>query len=100
MVTFTDSRAEQALHRLRVVQHLLLQARDRLDALLGDAAPEPPAQRAERVPAEVEPVVAIDRLEQQLDLYALQLAAGLGRYRYSHTCISDRSCSMSTGFVM
>jgi hypothetical protein len=44
--------------------------------------------------------VAVDRLQQQLDLYPLQLPAGLGRYRYSHTCMSDRSCSMSTGLVM
>jgi hypothetical protein len=44
--------------------------------------------------------VAVDGLEQQLDLYPLEIAARRGGYLYSHTCISDRSCSMSTGFVM
>jgi hypothetical protein len=44
--------------------------------------------------------VAIDAFEQQVDLDALELAAALDFYWYSHTCINESSCSMSTGLVM
>ena len=51
--------------------------------------------------------MAVDRLEQQLDLEPLELgvAGDVGLpvvvgYRYSHTRIRDSSWSVSTGFVM
>ena len=41
-------------------------------------------------------VVAVDGLEEEVHLEALRILV----YRYSHTRISDNSCSTSTGFVM
>ena len=40
-----------------------------------DALPQPPAQRRQRVAAEVVAVALVDGLEQQLDLEALELAS-------------------------
>ena len=63
-----------------------------------------------RVLAEVVAVVAVDALEQQLDLEPLEVVAqrasvgastaSAGRYRYSHTRSSESSWSVSTGLVM
>ena len=65
------------------------------------AAPEPPLQRRRRVLAEVEPVAADDRLEQEGDLDLLDVARlGRHRYWYSQTRISESSWSVSTGFAM
>ena len=71
---------------------------------------EPALQRRLRVLPEVEPVPAVDGLEQEADLELLELAlrsaapgrfrAGLGVQWYSHTRINESSWSVSTGFVM
>jgi hypothetical protein len=55
------------------VEHALLQAGDRLEALEPDPPPQAALQRGGRVLAEVESVAAVDRLEEQLDLERLQL---------------------------
>ena len=90
-----------------LVEHGLLQPRDRVEPLGPDPPPDAPLQRGRRILAEVEPVAPVDRLEQQLELEALELGVagdvrvpvGVG-HRYSHTRIRDRSWSVSTGFVM
>ena len=90
-----------------LVEDGLLQARDGVEPLGPDPPPDAALQRRGRVLAEVEPVAPVDRLEQQLELEALELGvAGDVRlpvvvgYRYSHTRIRERSWSVSTGFVM
>ena len=80
----------------RVVQHLLLQRRHRLQALGVIAPPHAPAQRRRGVAAEVEPVVPVDALEQQLELEPVRSRRRSARavgcaQRYSHTRISDSS---------
>ena len=60
---------------------------------------------AGRVLPEVEAVLAIDALEEQLELERLGLQPPLGRrrlmlYLYSHTRINESSWSVSTGLVM
>src|SRR4029079_3730269 len=67
------------------------------------------ANRRVRVRPEVEPVVAKDALEQQLDLDPFQVrvvrdgwtfeGASIAQ-RYSHTRMRLNSCSVSTGLVM
>ena len=69
------------------------------------ATPHTALQRGWRVLAEVEAVLAVDALEQQLELERLGLQPPLGRrllmlYLYSHTRISESNWSVSTGFVM
>ena len=83
---------------------------DRAQLLRVHTPPNTPAQRGEGVLAEVVPVVPVDALEQQpklecLELQLLRCGAGPRRIRgrvywYSHTRISERSWSVSTGFVM
>ena len=63
---------EQPLHALPVVQHFLLQPRDRAQPLGVDALPDPPPQRRHRVVAEVEAVVAVDPLGEEPDLDLLE----------------------------
>ena len=92
--------AQQAVHARRVVQDALLQAGDRLQPLAVDAMPHAPAQRRERVAAEVVAVGALDGLQQQLDLQALARLMTVADHPYSHTRMSEMSCSMSTGLVM
>ena len=98
---------QQPLHARRVVQHPLEQARR------SSRAPSAWTRRQTRrfsergrVLAEVEAVLPVDAFEQQLELERLEIQPPLGRlalrvsYLYSHTRISERSWSVSTGFVM
>src|SRR5439155_12239264 len=100
---------EQALHHLGVVEHPRLQLRDRAQPFRLDPLPQPPADRGIGVGSKVESVVPENALKEQLDLEPLEIGVvgnrrareGLARtYRYSHTRIKLRSCSVSTGFVM
>ena len=59
---------EQPLHAGGVAQQQALELGERLDPLGGGAAREPPPQRRDGVVPEVEPVAAVDRLEQELEL--------------------------------
>ena len=82
------------------MQDALLQPGDRLQPLAVRAMPQPAAQRGERVAAEVIAVGALDGLEQQLDLELLACLLAVVVHPYSHTRMSEMSCSMSTGLVM
>src|SRR5207247_8020671 len=59
--------------------HARLQLRQGVQSRGLDALPQPPPDRRICVRAEVEAVVPEDALEQQLDLYPLQLRAVAGR---------------------
>ena len=99
------------------MQELVLQGRDRLEPLREDAPPDSAPQRGRRVLAEVEAVLAEHSLEQEGELDLFEVVVGrrvLARtrrfprgadrsssfYLYSQTRISERSWSVSTGFVM
>ena len=67
-------------------------------------------ERRRSIGAKIEAVISINPFEQQLDLDSLELgvitplecrcAGERIIYLYSHTLNNDRSCSVSTGFVM
>ena len=64
---------QEPLHALGVVEDALLEPGDAVEPLAMDAPPEAPLERRVGVLAEVEPVPAVDRLEQDVDLDPLDV---------------------------
>src|SRR5687768_9787476 len=57
------------------MQHPVLKGADRLQTIAVDALPDATSQRRVGVRAKVEPVMAVDALQEQLDLDALEIGA-------------------------
>jgi hypothetical protein len=96
---------KQPRHAGGIVEDTLRQRRDRGQLLLANPPPHAPPQRGGCVLAEVVPVVPVNALEEQLQLDPLEIELRFrprrcSLYWYSHTRISERSWSVSTGFVM